>query len=141
MPQRPWMIVHIIQWKGTEMNSISKLTLAASLALGIATGPAVAGFKWIKTEKEYREKVVGRQVIDDAGNSYVIKPDGTLSGKMKNGAKVRGAWNWQGRYWCRNVAVNKKLLPTDCQKIEIDGNRYRMTREKGKGKQTMGQIK
>lgn len=119
---------------------ISQISMALPLCLAFITTPAFADFKWIKSEKEYRAKVVDRPIRDQYGNTYVIKPDGTFTGKTTKGTKVVGAWNWQGRYWCRNLVVGKKKAPTDCIKIELDGKKYRATRNKGKGDSIEGTI-
>lgn len=109
--------------------------LAGCIATALVAGPASAGFKWIKKEADFRQMIVGKKLVAESGWS-IAHPDGRLVGKFKPG-KLRGNWLWQGRYWCRNALVGGKELGTNCQKVEIDGNTMRLTRDKGKGKVTL----
>ncbi len=105
------------------------LALGVSLASGTA---ALADFEQIRSEKDFRTLVVGKTIESDQ-STIVMNADGTFRGKTTDGRKIVGNWAWSGRWWCRNVTVGKQNLGQNCQKMEIDGDRLRATRDKGKG--------
>ena len=110
---------------------------AAALTLTLAP-PAAAEFKRIKNEKQMRQLVVGKKMVSDTGYTF-INADGTLKGKF--GAKnFSGSWLWSGRFWCRNGVLDGKEIGSDCQVWEIDGNKVRFTRKKGKGDAVVGTL-
>lgn len=112
------------------MNALRFTAVLSTIML--LSGPAVAGYKWVKSENDFRQLVVDRKLVSDVGWS-VAHTNGKLSGKFTHG-KLSGSWLWHGRYFCRNGVIAGKALGTDCQKVEIDGSTLRMTRDKGKGK-------
>lgn len=103
-------------------------TAALSLAV---TSPAAAEFKRIKNEKQMLQLVAGKKLVSDAGYSFIYA-DGTLKGKF-NGQNFSGSWLWSGRFWCRNGVLGGQEIGSDCQVWEIDGDKLRYTRKKGKG--------
>lgn len=107
------------------------LLMAAAIGLTTAAMPAMAGYKWIKSEKDYVAQLGGKKFGTDAG-WFISTADGKIKGKVGK-QKMRGAWKWQGRYFCRNVVIGDRELGTDCQKIEYDGTNVRLTRKKGRG--------
>ncbi|WP_171175770.1 hypothetical protein [Ruegeria sp. HKCCD8929] len=110
------------------------LTLSLlSLSLAIAGNAALADFKAVKKEAQFRQQIVDRKLTDAKGNWTIIKSDGTQSGKF-NGNTYTGSWKWSGRYWCRNGVIGGRELGTNCLLVEIDGSTTRFTRDKGKGK-------
>ncbi len=117
-----------------------KKFLALACLAAFAATPLLAEFKQVRTEAEYIEKFVGKTLVDPDGNTFRVTADGKLTGKLTNGDKVRGAWKWNRRFWCRNVIVGGRELGTDCQKIEVDGNQYRLTRKKGRGEVRVGTL-
>ena len=108
-----------------------KLCTAVALVC-VASSGALADFKKIRKEADFRNAIVGKSVVAD-NSTVVIAADGTLKGTTADGKKIVGAWNWQGRFWCRNVVVDGKELGTNCQQFEIDGTAVRVTRDKGRG--------
>lgn len=128
-----------------QLNESHRMKLKY-LLLGVAltnfaVSAANADWKQITTEAGYISALVGKDLIDDDGNTYRNSADGKFSGRVKGGPKIRGAWQWHGNYWCRNVVVGTRELGTDCQKVEINGNRWRITRKKGKGGTITGTIR
>lgn len=114
--------------------------LPLALAVAVVGTSATADFKRITTEAEYVQAFVGKTLIDENGHRYTISADGKFSDKLKDGTKVRGAWQWSRKFWCRNAVVGDREIGTDCQTIEVDGNKYRFTRKKGKGQVGTGTI-
>lgn len=102
---------------------------------------AFADWKQVTTEEGYISAFVGKNTVDADGNTYRHSADGTFTGKLKSGDKLRGAWQWRGKYWCRNAIIGDRELGTDCQKVEVDGNKWRITRERGKGRSVFGTMK
>lgn len=111
------------------------------IASVFAASAAFADFKQITTEAGYLSAFVGKTMLDSQGHTYSATADGKFAGKLKDGTKVRGAWQWSGKYWCRNAIVGKREIGTDCQKVEVDGNQYRVTRDKGRGGVVTGTLK
>lgn len=109
-----------------------KQFVAAAMILTFSGGAVFADFKKIRKEADFRNLVVGKSVVAD-NSTVTIAADGTLKGKTADGKKIVGAWNWQGRFWCRNVVVDGNALGTNCQQFEIDGTAVRVTRDKGRG--------
>lgn len=113
------------------MKPIALTCLAVTAAIFAST--ALAEFKPIKKEKDFRARLVDRKLTDANGNWTIIKSDGSQTGSF-GGKTYKGAWTWNGKFWCRNGVIGKKELGTDCQLVEVDGNTARFTRSKGKGK-------
>ncbi|SDX14567.1 hypothetical protein SAMN05444358_103155 [Ruegeria halocynthiae] len=111
------------------MKSFVKLTAVTCVALGTAMA---AEAKDIKKENQFLDAVAGKTL---SGNEaiLVISADGKLTGKLKDGRKVAGAWVWSKRFWCRNLVVGGKALPQDCQTVSLDGDQVTFIRNKGKG--------
>jgi hypothetical protein len=107
--------------------------IALPLVFGIFATTALAEFKAVKKEKQFRQTIVDRKLTSDNGNWTVINSNGTQTGKFGKNS-YSGTWKWSGKYWCRNGVIGGKELGTNCQLVEIDGNETRFTRDKGKGK-------
>ncbi len=110
------------------------MKLIAYFALAVVTAsPALAeGFSRITTKAEYIENVVGKNGCNDSGCAKALK-NGKMKGKF-GALKFRGTWEWRDQYLCRSGKLGDKDLGTDCQVIEISGNKLRITRNKGEGK-------
>ncbi len=111
------------------MKFISICTVATAVFAASTLG---ASAKDIKKEQQFLDAVAGKTLTGN-GATLVIGADGKLSGKLKDGRKVAGAWVWNKRFWCRNLVVGGEKLPQDCQTVSLDGNQVTFTREKGKG--------
>lgn len=122
------------------MMSKSVFKIAAVVSIALAT-PVAADFKPIKSEADFLAIIGGKTLVDEHGGTYVVNGNGTMAGKTPKGVKLNGAWKWSGKFWCRNIVVGTKELGTNCQTWEVDGSAYRVTRDKGRGKTTVGQIK
>lgn len=123
---------------GYHLENIRRTTMfkrsVLALILLCAGHSAQAEMQQITTKADFLAKVAGKTLSNSQG-TYVIYPDGTLKGKVAGGKKLSGSWAWQGKFWCRNAIIEGKgETGTDCQKVELDGDKLRQTREKGKGK-------
>ena len=47
--------------------------------------------------------------------------------------QVRGAWNWQNGYFCRNLYWGSREIGTNCQEVKISGDLVRFTSDLGEG--------
>ena len=111
-----------------------KQMIALSVAIGIVCATPVLGesLKRIKTEEEYRARIVDRTFVNDKGDWVVAKADGSMTGQF-GGKTFSGKWLWSGGYWCRNGTLGGKEIGSDCQVIEFDGRTMRNVRKQGKG--------
>jgi len=107
--------------------TIVALTLSAMLATSTLAG---SGFKPITTESEFNQLVVGKKMNFNQ-NFFTIKKNGSLRGNF-GGKALKGNWAWREGYWCRTLVTHSKN--TDCQLWEVEGNQFRVTRERGNGK-------
>ena len=120
----------------TSIFALSIIALVTTSGL-----PALAdGFKQIKTAEKFNTLVVGKKITWDGG-SAVDYANGKTDGKLKKQGKYYGNWAFSKGYYCRNLIVQNKETGTNCQKVEIDGNELRMTRDKGKGRATVFSLK
>ena len=46
---------------------------------------------------------------------------------------VRPEWNWEGEYYCSDVAIGTRDLGHDCQVVTVSENRIAYTQKKGSG--------
>lgn len=115
------------------------LSLAAGLALCLAN-PADAAGKKIRKAADFNAQVVGKSLVYGDGTKISIG-NGTLKGKTGKGDKIIGAWNWQGKFFCRNIQIGSNKLPTDCQAVVIDGDQISFIRKKGKGDSSTATLK
>ena len=118
---------------------------ATALVLGIAiTLPSIASadYKRIREAADFNAQVVGKKITFDGGWG-IVHADGKTNGLVTKPKKSKyyGSWVWKGGYYCRNLVIGGKETGTNCQKIEVDGNKLRMTRDKGKGRVTDATMK
>ena len=114
------------------MKNLTRMLCAVSAAIAMAAPVAASDLKKLRKEDEFGSLVVGHKYYDDAGNWHIVNADGTLSGSY-NKKKLVGAWNWQGRYYCRNIVLGQKKLPMDCQVVYASQTQTQYHRNKGKG--------
>jgi len=114
------------------MNNLITKLCVATVAVALATPVLASDLKKLRKESEFRAIVVGHKYYDGNGNWHIVNADGTLKGKY-NKQKLVGAWNWQGKYYCRNIVLGKKKLPGDCQVVYASDTQTQYHRNKGKG--------
>ena len=120
----------------TSIFAFSIFALVTASAL-----PALAdSFKRIKTAEEFNSLVVGKKITWDGGTA-MLHANGKAEGKLKKQGKYTGNWAFSKGFYCRNLVIKKKETGTNCQTVEIDGNKMRLTRDQGKGKATVFSLK
>jgi hypothetical protein len=107
--------------------------LAAMAAGFMAAGPAAAWTR-ITTDDQFREVVIGKSFT---GPLYRVTAgaDGSLAGEIE-GLNLVGQWHWDDEgYYCTRARIAEHITGAYCSLVEIDGNQFRLTREKGQGAQ------
>ncbi|MGV8950314.1 MAG: dihydrodipicolinate reductase [Cypionkella sp.] len=108
------------------------LRLITLMLLTALPGQALA-FEPIKDRDSFVDMVTGRQLqIGMYSLSLSIGPEGTISGKAL-GSEVRGTWNWQDGYFCRDIFWSTFEIPHNCQLVEAREGKMRFTSDKGAG--------
>ncbi|MEX0278905.1 MAG: hypothetical protein AB3N19_15400 [Ruegeria sp.] len=108
------------------------IALLATAVIVLCIAAPSADAKDIRKESQFLEAIVGKKLVN-GGTWLVISPDGKLEGVAPNNVKIKGAWVWNKKFWCRNVVAGQKSFPEDCLKVSVDGNQVKFVRNKGKG--------
>jgi hypothetical protein len=95
------------------------------------SGAALAEAGPIKTKQEFMQTVVGKD-LTILGIRVNVSPDGAIGGRAY-GRQVRGSWQWQGGYFCRDLYWGKTDLGPNCQEVRLHGNKVRFTSDRGTG--------
>jgi len=100
---------------------------------------ATPDYELISTKEEYLTKVVGRTVRLGDGSS-ITNADGTMTGNA-GGRAINGIWTWEEGLFCREGKIGNDTLERDCQRMEIAGEKIRVTRNYGEGSQSVFSLK
>ena len=120
---------------------MSILAISAIAFVTTSALPALAdNFKRIKSAEEFNALVVGKTLEWDGGTA-IVYTNGKTNGKLKKQGKYTGSWVFSKGFYCRNLVIEKKETGTNCQTVEIDGNKMRLTRDQGKGQVTLISLK
>lgn len=92
----------------------------------------------IMTEAEFISYVADRPLRAE-GICFTIRSDGTMTGEI-DGAPLAGQWIWRDALFCRRAALGGEELGSDCEVIEVAGNRMRYIREEGRGVASVVEI-
>ncbi|MEM6374329.1 MAG: hypothetical protein AAF727_16355 [Pseudomonadota bacterium] len=115
------------------------LTTTALVATICATTLSANPTK-IRKAADFERTVVGKTLNYSDGTFIRITP-GKLSGKMADGRNIVGAWNWQGRFFCRNVKIGNAAINADCQAVTLEGDIVTFIRDKGRGRALSATLK
>ena len=117
------------------------LAMATCQFFSEARSATAQGEPRITTEQELREKVSGRRITNKDGY-VIIHKDGTVTGSFGKGGKhkLAGTWTWEGQYYCRTLKVGATDYGHDCQVIEVSGDTFASTTEKGKGERSVWKL-
>ncbi|UWR11116.1 dihydrodipicolinate reductase [Sulfitobacter mediterraneus] len=106
------------------------------IALGAATlmalaGPAIADFQKVSSRAEFVALVDGKTLSRPLVRLQVSS-DGRISGR---GATwdINGRWQWKGGYLCRSLEWGGDDLGYNCQEVRVNGQRMRITSDRGTG--------
>jgi len=105
--------------------------LAAKALLAASALPAFADFTKVDDKSQFVRLVEGKQLTRPLVNLSVSR-DGAITGKgaMRD---VRGSWQWQGGYFCRDLYWGERALGYNCQQVEVSGRTVRFTSDRGAG--------
>ncbi|EAR52834.1 hypothetical protein OG2516_10241 [Oceanicola granulosus HTCC2516] len=108
------------------------LALAALMAL-LQPQPAAADFRPIDSRRVFVAEVADRTLIAAVlGLSVRMEASGRIRGTAQ-GREVVGRWTWEGGEFCRTLRWEGGNWPRNCQLVEIDGDKVRLTANGGDG--------
>jgi len=98
--------------------------------IALAT-PSLADYQKVTTKADFVALMDGKSLTRPLVKLQVL-PDGRISG---TGAawEVTGKWQWKGAYLCRSLEWGGDDLGYNCQSVEADGTKVRITSDKGAG--------
>ena len=98
---------------------------------GMTTSAKADGFQQVKNKSTFVSLMSGRE-LTRYGINLVVTPDGRIDGKAF-GRDVKGAWRWQGGYFCRDLYWGQRDLGANCQMVKRQGRTIRFISDKGTG--------
>jgi len=113
------------------MTFLARATAIVALALPLGTPAMAESFRAVTKKAEFVDLVSGRQ-LTRFGIRLSVSPGGTINGSAF-GQDVRGAWNWQGGFFCRDLAYGNTSLEPNCQQVLVRGDTVRFIADQGKG--------
>lgn len=105
----------------------------AALAIFVGT-PALADakFKKVDTKDEFLSVTQSRDMTI-MGITVFVTPDGKIGGEAY-GRPVKGAWQWQNGFFCRDLFWGERDFGPNCQEVRVKGNKIRFASDRGAGK-------
>ncbi|RVT83303.1 dihydrodipicolinate reductase [Rhodobacteraceae bacterium CCMM004] len=115
-------------------RALAALALAAGLTAAAVPAPASAdSFTQITDRGTFVTLVNGRELTYALGGIRLrVSPSGQIAGRAF-GQPVTGSWNWQGRYFCRELRYGNEVIPANCQRVEVRSSTVRFTADRGTG--------
>lgn len=112
------------------------------IAAVVATGVAIASLNisdasaremfLVKDRAEFINLLNGRD-LTRMGVRLTVTPDGQINGRAF-GLSVSGHWDWQGNYFCRDMAFGSSdSVGYNCQTVYRDGDTLRFIADRGQG--------
>jgi hypothetical protein len=89
------------------------------------------GYTAITTEQQFRDQLVGREVLYANGAVGTYGADGTWSVVSDQGVIASGTWQWSGDRWCRQGASVEGPVAPACEAVAVSAEGVRFTREDG----------
>jgi len=102
----------------------------SACVLALAT-PAFADYEQVTTKADFVALVAGKSLTRPMVKLSVL-PNGQISG-MGAVWEITGQWQWKGNYLCRSLEWGGDDLGYNCQSVEADGAKMRITSDKGAG--------
>ena len=102
----------------------STIVAAAIGALVFTAAPTVAGADPITT-------AIAGKSITSAGAVIKLRKNGKLSGTMKNGTKLAGAWTVRDGKFCRTLTAPEAAAGTACQQAVLGNGTITITGKQG----------
>jgi hypothetical protein len=111
--------------------TVFKAVLVASLISLVPEFATSQTSQWIKEEDEFINLINGKK-LKRFLIELSVETDGTITGTGA-GTSVTGSWSWQDNYFCRNLSWGNRDLGSDCQKVELRGQKLFFTSDQGSG--------
>jgi hypothetical protein len=108
---------------------IASACLAAASVAGAAQAETAP--KRVETRDAFVQLVADRQ-LTRLGVKLTVRPDGQITGSAF-GRPVRGAWDWRGGFFCRDLYYGDTALGPNCQVVEARGGNVRFIADQGTG--------
>ena len=110
---------------------MTRLRLVFGAAFIALASPALAEFQKVDSRDAFIALTQGKTLTRPLVKLQVA-PDGTISG---TGAawSVSGKWQWKDGYLCRSLEWGGDDLGYNCQEVKANGNRVRITSDRGAG--------
>ncbi|MDF1728908.1 MAG: dihydrodipicolinate reductase [Sulfitobacter sp.] len=108
------------------------LAVPIAAAFVALAAPALAEFQQVTQRSDFVALMSGKSLTRPLVNIQV-SPDGNISG---TGAawEVTGSWRWEGGYLCRSLEWGGDDLGYNCQEVAVNGDRVRITSDRGAGR-------
>ncbi|GGB07347.1 hypothetical protein [Allosediminivita pacifica] len=90
------------------------------------------------TEAKFIARVTDRPLRAE-GICFTIRSDGGMTGEI-DGVPLAGQWIWRDALFFHWAALGGEELGSDCELIEVRGNRMRYIREEGRGAASVVEI-
>lgn len=110
---------------------MKRLSIAVAAALLSIASPALAEFQTITSRDAFVQLIDGKTLTRTLVKLNVL-PDGTISGKGMSW-DVTGEWAWKNGYLCRSLYWGGDDLGYNCQEVKANGDRVRITSDRGTG--------
>lgn len=121
------------------MRTRLSLPITAALASFLLASPVLSeNFKPITSEAELISAIGGKTLVFSKETTIRFKRNGKMTGTL-GGQKYRANWAWRDGFLCSTRLTHDKS--TSCNLIEIDGNKLRSTRNRGKGQSGVATLK
>ena len=98
--------------------------------IALAT-PTLAEYQQVMTKADFVALTNGKSLTRPLVKVQVL-PDGRISG-IGAAWEITGKWQWKGGYLCRSLEWGGDGLGYNCQSVEADGAKVRITSDKGTG--------
>jgi hypothetical protein len=108
--------------------------LVTSAVAGLMAVPALADFVPVNDKASFLAMLEGRELrLGVFQIAIQITPDGQINGSAL-GWDMTGTWAWEDGYFCREIDWSGKVIPYNCQLVEVQGtDRMRFTVDRGAG--------
>ncbi|PKQ13842.1 MAG: dihydrodipicolinate reductase [Alphaproteobacteria bacterium HGW-Alphaproteobacteria-1] len=107
-----------------------RYALVLFVILGLPV-PALADFAPV-TERDGFVSLISGRDLTRFGIRLTVTPDGQIRGRAF-GRDVRGAWRWNGDFFCRDLYWGDMDLGPNCQAVRLKGDTIRFISDQGTG--------
>ena len=118
-----------------KINTLFYMVAATSV---ISACVATQDYRVISTREQYVSTVAGRSVNLGNQSSTTTYENGTMTGVVGD-REIKGRWSWEEGKFCREGMIGTRALERDCQRLEVAGDRLKMT--SGDGSATVFDLK